>query len=143
MPDDDDEEASGEAKRQFGSTPRTAWQEWEAFCERVETGKAAPSCVIDFAYTDGGNLRGPETQLERCICFHDAVSGDPDEILVVVHVHTTEKWVNRKKLSSGRRLDRITSVNARPTNGIAIAVYSGGTKAPSNIRPSSKKPGSP
>ena len=27
MPDDDDEEASGEAKRQFGSTPRTAWQE--------------------------------------------------------------------------------------------------------------------
>ena len=59
MPDDDDEEASGEAKRQFGSDPRTAWQEWEAFCERVETGKAAPSCVIDFAYTDGGNLRGP------------------------------------------------------------------------------------
>ena len=82
MPDDDDEEASGEAKRQFGSDPRTAWQEWEAFCERVETGKAAPSCVIDFAYTDGGNLRGPETQLERCICFHD-----PDEILTVVHVH--------------------------------------------------------
>ena len=82
MPDDDDEEASGEAKRQFGSDPRTAWQEWEAFCNRVETGQAAPSCVIDFAYTDGGNLRGPETQLERCICFHD-----PDEIVTVVHVH--------------------------------------------------------
>ena len=113
MPDDDDEEASGEAKRQFGSTPRTAWQEWEAFCNRVETGNAVPSCVIDFAYTDGGRLRGRDTQLERCICFHDAVAGDPDEILAVVHVHTTEKWVNRKKLSSGRRLDRITSVNAR------------------------------
>ena len=53
-----------------------------AFCARVETGSAAPSCVIDFAYTDGGNLRGPETQLERCICFHD-----PDEIVTVVHVH--------------------------------------------------------
>ena len=78
----DDQEASGEAERQFGTTPRTAWQEWEAFCEHVETGKAAPSCVIDFAYTDGGNLRGPETQLERCICFHD-----PDEIVTVVHVH--------------------------------------------------------
>ena len=113
MPDDDDEEASGEAKRQFGSDPRTAWQEWEAFCYRVETGQAAPSCVIDFEYKDGKNLRGRDTQLERCICFHDAVAGDPDEIVVAVHVHTTEKWVNRKKLSTGRRLDRITSVNAR------------------------------
>ena len=113
MPDDGDEEASGEAKRQFGSTPRTAWLEWEAFCKRVETGDAAPSCVIDFAYTDNGRLRGGDTQLERCICFHDPVAGDPDEIVVAVHVHTTEKWVNRKRLSTGRRLDRITSVNAR------------------------------
>ena len=70
MPDEDSEAAIGEAKRLFGPAPRTAWQEWEAFCARVETGSAAPSCVIDFAYTDGGRLRCGNTQVDRCICFH-------------------------------------------------------------------------
>ena len=46
-------------------------------------------------------------------CFHDPAIAPADELLVVVHTHTTERWVDRKKQTTGARLRKITSVNVR------------------------------
>ena len=91
----------------------SAFQQCMAFFKRVETGKATPSCVIDFAFSDGGRLKGDQRQMERCYCFHDPQTMPSDEFLVLVHAHTTDKWGDRKKQQPGRRLQRFTSVNVR------------------------------
>ena len=91
----------------------SAIQQCTAFFKRVETGEATPSCVIDFAFSDGGRLKGDQRQMERCYCFHDPLTKPADELLVIVHAHTTEKWGDRKKQRSGRRLERFTSANVR------------------------------
>ena len=107
---DEADGASGDADRKFSGP-----SQWKAFCNRAAAGSATLSCVIDFAYADIGglNLKGNSRQLERMYCFHDPHTGNPEELLVVVHVHTTEKWGDRRKRPSGRRLQRFTSVNAR------------------------------
>jgi len=45
---------------------------WSSFCQRVEQRRVKPTCVIDFAYSDGGALKGdarsaPCRQWCRCI----------------------------------------------------------------------------
>jgi len=104
------DEEDGDADRKFSGPCQ-----WKAFCNRAAAGSATLSCVIDFAYADIGglNLKGNARQLERMYCFHDPHTGNPEELLVVVHVHTTEKWGDRRKQQSGRQLQRFTSVNAR------------------------------
>ena len=97
----------GDGTRQVNSAT------WRQLRSRLKDGTASVSCVIDFAYSDGGRLKGNDRQLERAYCLHDPQQGHPDELLSVIHVHTTEKWVDRKKLSTGRPLSRITSVNIR------------------------------
>ena len=97
----------GDGTRQVNSTT------WRQLRSRLKDGTASVSCVIDFAYSDSGRLKGNDRQLERSYCLHDPQQGHPDELLSVIHVHTTEKWGNRKKLTTGRPLSRITSVNIR------------------------------
>ena len=96
-----------DAKREVGHTT------WQQIRSRVRDGTASLSCVIDFAYSDGGRLKGGERQLERCFCLHDDQQGHPDELLTVIHAHTTEKWGSRRKLATGRPLSCVTSVNIR------------------------------
>ena len=90
-----------------------AWQEWAAFCDRVNSGEAYASCVVDFRYTDKGRLKGKDQQLERAYCFHDPKTASPDEKLVLIHTHTTHRWDDRKTLTVGPRLQKLTSVNVR------------------------------
>ena len=97
----------GDGTRQVNSAT------WRQLRSRLKDGTASVSCVIDFAYSDSGRLKGNDRQLERSYCLHDPQQGHPDELLSVIHVHTTEKWGNRKKLTTGRPLSRITSVNIR------------------------------
>ena len=100
-------DGDGDGTRQVNSTT------WRQLRSRLKDGTASVSCVIDFAYSDSGRLKGNDRQLERSYCLHDPQQGHPDELLSVIHVHTTEKWGNRKKLTTGRPLSRITSVNIR------------------------------
>ena len=102
-----DRDGDGDGARQVDS------KTWKQLRSRVRDGTASVSCVIDFAYSDRGRLQGNDRQLERAYCWHDRQQGHPDELLLVVKVHTTEKWVNRKKSSTGRPLSRITAVNIR------------------------------
>ena len=95
------------------STRQVNGATWRQLRSRLKDGTASVSCVIDFAYSDSGRLKGNDRQLERSYCLHDPQQGHPDELLSVIHVHTTEKWGNRKKLTTGRPLSRITSVNIR------------------------------
>ena len=108
---EEDGGASSDLERNFAGP--SGMQKCMAFFERVKTGEATPSCVIDFAFSDGGRLKGDQRQMERCYCFHDPLTKPADELLVIVHAHTTEKWGDRKKQRSGRRLERFTSANVR------------------------------
>jgi hypothetical protein len=81
--------ASSDLERNFAG--QSGMQKCMAFFERVRTGEATPSCVIDFAFSDGGRLKGDQRQMERCCCFHDPHTMPSDELLVVVHAHTTDK----------------------------------------------------
>ena len=97
----------GDGTRQVNSTT------WRQLRSRLKAGTASVSCVIDFAFSDRGRLKGNDRQLERAYCWHDRQQGHRDELLLVVKVHTTENWLNRKKSSTGRPLSRITAVNIR------------------------------
>ena len=92
-------------------------EDWQAFAQRVQQGKATPSCVIDFPYADNGknglNLEGDDRLLERMFCFHDRAVGTPDQWLVVVHVHTLLRWGDRLRFKTAERLQSVTSVNVR------------------------------
>ena len=70
---DEDGGPSNSVNSQLGrnSAGPSAFQQCMDFFKRVETGKATPSCVIDFAFSDGGRLKGDQRQMERCYCFHD------------------------------------------------------------------------
>ena len=106
---------NGAARRGPGAAGgRKSWEQWERFGKRVAHGKAYASCAIDFAFTDGGRLRGSSAQLERMYCFHDPATTDDTLMLDVVHAHTTALWKDRRSLAGrGRPLRSITSVNAR------------------------------
>ncbi len=97
--------------RSFGDQKK-----WGDFCSRVESGKAWPSCVIDFAYEDRGkgglNLEGDQRLVERMYCFHDPQCGPGDQHLVVVHAHTVMTWGERLAAPGPVRMDEFTSVNA-------------------------------
>jgi len=112
---DDDGTDTGEAARNFSPAQGfgRAWQEWENFCKRVERGDSHASCVVDFCYSDGQRLKGKDRQLERAYCFHDPATASADELLVVIHVHTTQRWDDRRKQAAGGKLEKITSVNVR------------------------------
>ena len=115
-PDDEGEGDGAEAGRgvaRGGATGPKSWEQWERFSRRVAQGEAYASCVIDFAWTDGGRLPGSSAQLERMYCFHDPATTEDKRMLDVVHAHTTELWQDRKMLAVGRPLSSITSVNAR------------------------------
>ena len=88
-----------------------------AFCDRVKSNQATPSCVIDFPYADKGqgglNKLGDDRLLERMFCFHDRAVDTPDQWLVVVHVHTLLRWGDRLQFKTAERLQSVTSVNAR------------------------------
>ena len=99
--------------RDDGGTRQVDSATWKQLLSRVRNGTASVSCVIDFAFSDGGRLKGNDRLLERAYCLHDPQQGHPDELLSVIHVHTTEKWGSRRKMSTGRPLSRITSVNIR------------------------------
>jgi len=111
----DDGSDTGEAARNFSPAQGfgRAWQEWENFCKRVERGDSHASCVVDFCYSDGQRLKGKDRQLERAYCFHDPATASADELLVVIHVHTTQRWDDRRKQAAGGKLEKITSVNVR------------------------------
>lgn len=109
----DEAEAGSNAARGGSAGKPKSWGQWEGFSRRVATGEAYVSCVIDFAYTDGGRLRGDSVQLERMYCFHDPAKPDDTKMLHVVHAHTIELWKDRKTLAAGRPLTSFTSVNAR------------------------------
>ena len=102
-----DRDGDGDGARQVDS------KTWRQLRSRVSDGKASVSCVIDFAYSDRGRLQGNDRQLERAYCWHDPQQGHPDELLTVIHAHTTEKWGSRRKLATGRPLSCVTSVNIR------------------------------
>ena len=67
---DDDKGSSGAGR---GGARHFQWtmRQWQDFCKRVETESASLSCVINFAYSDNGRLRGNERQMEACYYFHD------------------------------------------------------------------------
>ena len=115
-PDDEGEDEGAEAGSGAarGAGRPKSWGQWERFSKRVAKGKAYASCVIDFAFTDGGRLPGSSAQLERMYCFHDPATTDDTLMLDVVHAHTTALWKDRRSLTGrGRPLSSITSVNAR------------------------------
>ena len=55
-------EAGSDVARGGAVGGRKSWGQWERFGKRVAQGKAYASCAIDFAFTDGGRLRGRADQ---------------------------------------------------------------------------------
>eukprot|EP00961_Rhodomonas_salina_P297255 3937066-Rhodomonas_salina.1 len=89
---------------------------WARFCKRAqEDGKVRPTCVIDFAYTDSGNLRGNQRLLERLYAYSDMTLGDDEDTKyrVVLHVHTLIPWQRAMSMGVHERLKSITAVNLR------------------------------
>ena len=60
-----------------GATREVSQGYWQKFCDRVQQDKIEPRCIIDFAYTDAGNLTGNAQLLERAYCFVDTC--DPEQ----------------------------------------------------------------
>ena len=55
--------------RDDGGTRQVDSATWKQLLSRVRNGTASVSCVIDFAYSDGGRLKGNDRLLERAYCF--------------------------------------------------------------------------
>jgi len=106
-----------------GATRQVRKGYWEKFCDRVLQGKIEPRCIIDFAYTDAGNLNltGNARLLERAYCFADTCDSERGWRQLVVHVHTLVKWVEATSTHPRERAkSQITSVNVRHANRVEI-----------------------
>jgi len=103
----------------------TNMKEWNDFCQQVRVGKASPSCVIDFAYSDRTelNLTGNNRLLERMYCFHDPHCGPCTQLLVVIHAHTLMTWGDRLAASNPVLLSEFTAVNARHASKVGSNVF--------------------